>query len=263
MINLFEIQKQYPLQLHNQLFYKYMLKEYFQYKMLDIIFSNKLGKKFSFIGGTSLRILYGIERFSEDLDFDCFKISRDDFIELTDDVVSGIQKEGISITTEDKDRDMQLNAFRRNIIFPGFLYDQKLSGHKEEKFLIKIESQPHFFDYVPDQPIIQKFNIFTQINATPIDVLLSMKIGAVLERQKGRDFYDCVFLMGKTLPNWNYLDQKFGINNPHELKKQLLDSSNKVDFNSKSLDFEKLIFNRNESKKVLLFRDYIKQKSFD
>jgi predicted nucleotidyltransferase component of viral defense system len=48
--------------------------------MLDIIFSHKLGRKLSFIGGTSLRILYGIDRFSEDLDF---SLKAKDFNKLT------------------------------------------------------------------------------------------------------------------------------------------------------------------------------------
>ena len=262
MISLSEIQNHFPLKLQNPSFYPYTLKEYFQYRMLDIIFSHKLGRKLSFIGGTSLRILYGIDRFSEDLDFDSFNLTREEFIVLTDFVISRLQDEGIIVTAEDKTKDLTLHAFRRNLIFPELLYNLKMTGHKEQKFLIKIESQAHFFAYTPDTPIIQKFNIFTQINAAPVDILLSMKIGAMLERQKGRDFYDCIFLMGKTLPNWNYLSEKFGINSPGELEDRILESCKTVDFSLKARDFNKLTFDQNESQKILLFPEYIKQKKF-
>ena len=137
-----------------------------------------------------------------------------------------------------------------------------ISGHKEKRFLIKIGSEPHHFIYKPDTPVIQKFNIFTQINAAQGNVLLSMKIGAVLERQKGRDYYDCIYLMGKTEPNWEYLALKFNIRSATELKKNLLESCEKVDFSLKAEEFGKLIFDQAELKKVRLFREYIKQKEF-
>jgi hypothetical protein len=84
----------------------------------------------------------------------------------------------------------------------------------------------------------------------------------MLIRQKGRDYYDCIFLMGKTQPSWNYLSEKFGINSPAELKDQILDSCKTVDFNLKARDFNKLTFDQNESQKILLFPEYIKQKKF-
>ena len=153
MIGFSEIEKQFPSRVHNQNFYQYMVKEYFQYKMLDIIFNSKSAGKLSFIGGTSLRILHGNDRFSEDLDFDSFNLSRKEFIQFTDSVIKRLQNEGINIAAEDKEKDLTINAFRRNLVFPGLLYDLKLTGNKEQKFLIKIESQSHFFEYDPVKPM--------------------------------------------------------------------------------------------------------------
>jgi predicted nucleotidyltransferase component of viral defense system len=263
MIDINEIRQHFPIQLHSSPYYEYMLKEYFQFKMLDIIFDSQWGEKLSLIGGTNLRIIHNIERFSEDLDFDNFNISRDEFIGLTDSIIQKLQNEGIYVIADDKKKDLELKAFRRNLIFPELLYNQNLSGHREQKFLIRVESEAHYFKYGPDKPVIQKFNIFTQINATPTDILLSMKIGAVLDRQKGRDYYDCIYLMGKTAPNWDYLSEKFEVNSEEEMKKRILESCETVDFNKKSQDFEKLVFNQREAEKVRLFPEYIKQKSFD
>jgi predicted nucleotidyltransferase component of viral defense system len=244
----------------NPLFFEYMLKEYFHYRMLEIIFSGEYASRLAFIGGTNLRILHHIKRFSEDLDFDCFDLSRDQFLIFTDSVISRIREEGIEVEADDKEKDMKLSAFRRNIIFPGLLFDLGLTGHREKKLLIKIECEPHNYAYEPDIPIIQKFNVFTQIFAPSPAVLLSMKTGAVIERGKGRDYYDFIFLSGITEPDFGYLEMKFGIKNKSDLYKRILASCEKTNFQEKSRDFEKLVFDPSETQKVLLFKDYIRQK---
>lgn len=244
----------------NPSFFEYMLKEYFHYRILDIIFSGEDAFKLSFIGGTSLRILHRIQRFSEDLDFDCFNLSREEFMSLTDRVIDRLSREGIKTEAEDKKKDLGLAALRRNIIFPGLLFDLGLTGHREKKLLIKIECEPHHYAYQPVKPIIQKFNVFTQIFAPSPGILLSMKTAAVLERGKGRDYYDFIFLSGITDPDFGYLDQKFGITNPLQLYERILRSCETTNFELKSRDFEKLVLDPAETRKVLLFREYIKQK---
>jgi len=240
--------------------FEFMLKDYFHYRMLDMIFSGEFASKLCFIGGTNLRILYQIQRFSEDLDFDCFNLSREEFISLTDKVIYRLKQEGIKVEAEDKEKDKKLAAFRRNIIFPGLMFDLGLTGHREKKLLIKIECEPHNYKYEPIKPIIQKFNVFTQIFAPSPDILLSMKTGAVLERGKGRDYYDFIFLSGITDPDFGYLESKFGITNQTQLYERILVTIETTDFVIKSRDFEKLVFDPTETKKVLFFKEYIRQK---
>ena len=76
MIALHEIIRQYPKELQKPEFYDPMVKEYLHRHMLKYLFSNKHSKKITFIGGTALRYFYDLRRFSEDLDFDCFNLSR-------------------------------------------------------------------------------------------------------------------------------------------------------------------------------------------
>ncbi|MBW6461244.1 MAG: hypothetical protein K0B08_11800 [Bacteroidales bacterium] len=157
---------------------------------------------------------------------------------------------------------MKLSTFRRNIVFPGLLFDLGLTGHREKKLLIKIECEPHNYTYEPEKPIIQKSNVFTQIFAPSPAVLLLMKTGAVIERGKGRDYYDFIFLSGITEPDFGYLEMKFGIKNKSDLYKRILISCEKTNFQEKSRDFEKLVFDPSETQKVLLFKDYIRQKAY-
>jgi predicted nucleotidyltransferase component of viral defense system len=241
--------------------FEYMLKEYFHYRMLDIIFSGEYASRLRLIGGTNLRILHKIQRFSEDLDFDCYRLSREEFLQFTDKIISRLMAEGIEVVAEDKKKDLRLAAFRRNITFPGLLFDLGFTGNREKKLLIKIECESHNYVYEPIKQIIQKFNVFTQIFAPSSDILLAMKTGAVLERGKGRDYYDFMFLSGIiTDPDFGYLEEKFGITNHAQLYERILESCETTDFGLKSREFEKLVFDPAETKKVLLFREYIRQK---
>lgn len=88
-----------------------------------------------------------------------------------------------------------------------------------------------------------------------------MKTGAVIERGKGRDYYDFIFLSGITEPDFGYLELKFGIKNKSDLYKRILISCEKTNFQEKSRDFEKLVFDPSETQKVLVFKDYIRQKA--
>ena len=263
MIDLKALQNFFPVPLRgNPLYLEYMVKEYLQYQMLDIIYNSDHRDQFSFIGGTCIRIIHGIARFSEDLDFDVVNGDRDQFNQLTDLVIRKLRDLGFPAQADDKVKDGKLKAFRRNISFPGFMYNLGLSQHREKRFLIKMEAQAHRFTYAPEKKIIQKFNVFTQINIVPVDILLSMKIAAMLERQKGRDYYDCIFLMGRTRPNMAYLRQKMGIATPTVLKKRILASLKGLDLNRKKSDFKHLIFNQDEVEKVGLFPSFVKGYKF-
>jgi len=59
-------------------------------------------------------------------------------------VLTFLQRSGIRAETREKQSD-KLTAFRSRIYFPELLFDLDLSAYKEERFLIKIESQNQEF----------------------------------------------------------------------------------------------------------------------
>ena len=134
-----------------------------------------------------------------------------------------------------------------------------MSDMQEEKILIQIDTVPQVFDYKRDTKILNKFDVFTQIFTTPIDILLSQKIYAALNRKraKGRDFFDIVFLIPQTKPNYAYLEAKLGLKNAQELKKALFEQTADLDFNNLAQDIEPFLINSDDSKKVKLFREYV------
>ena len=241
---------------------KYMIKEYIQLLILDYLSATAFIKKIVFIGGSNLRLVKGIDRFSEDLDFDCKDLSDEEFIKMTDDIIMFLQRYGFRAEARDKPND-KLKAFRRNIYFPGFLFELGLSAYLNERFLIKIESQDQEVDYHKKLATISGCGFYFKFT-TPVDhVLCAMKISALLSRQKGRDFYDVMFLMNRTSPDFNFLSVQCGINDLSGLKKAFKGVVKKVDLKHKSRDFEHLVFDKRNASKILLFEEFVEKISQD
>ncbi|MCK7511122.1 MAG: nucleotidyl transferase AbiEii/AbiGii toxin family protein [Desulfobacterales bacterium] len=250
-----QIEQYYPEYLRG--FKRNLLREYLQYKILDIIFKSRLAGQLSFIGGTALRIVHENTRFSEDLDFDNFQLSEDGFVTMTREIQKGLKREGYDVEI----RNVLKTAFRCYIKLPQVLFDHSMSDLRQEKILIQVDTEPHGFAYTPDKMFLNKFDIFTQIAVTPPDILLAQKIFALLNRKraKGRDFYDVVFLLQKTKPHYDYLKQKTGIADKQALKKELIAYTKGLNLKELAKDVEPFLFQPSDSKKIMLFLEYIKQ----
>ena len=253
MIDLQLIRNFYPLNIsQNPRFDRLMLKEYLQLLILDYLESSPYAPRLTFIGGTCLRHVYGIDRFSEDLDFDCKQLTNEDFIAMTDAVITHLQRHGLNAVARDR-ANSRLTAFRRNIYFPELLFELNLTGHRDERLLVKIEAQGQGVDYEPHIATINKLGFTFLMRSAPADVLCSMKISALLSRSKGRDFYDLMFLSSFTKPNYHFLEEKCGIANGTELKEALLAMLEKTDLNIKRRDFAHLVINDHQAESILLF----------
>ena len=233
-------------------FDRYMLKEYLQLMILDYLAATPHIHKLSFIGGTNLRLVQGIDRFSEDLDFDCKGMSAEEFVEMTDGVVRHLQKNNIDVETRDRENP-RLTAFRRNLYFPQMLFSLGLTGHREERLLLKVEAQDQGVPYQPVVANVNKLGFFFGIPVPPLDVLCAMKFSAILARQKGRDFYDTIFLLSKTGPNLDFLKARNGISSMEELKSAIAAELQTVDLNQKKRDFAHLLFNEANAGRILQF----------
>ncbi len=236
---------------------KYMLKEYIQLLMLDFLSTTSFIRKIVFIGGTNLRLIKGIDRFSEDLDFDCKGITLLEFTEMTDAILVFLQRFGLRVEIRDKPND-KLQAFRRSFHFPEFLFELGLSGYRDERFLIKIEMQDQLIDYHCEMRNIKGCGFFFPFPVPVDEVLCAMKIAALLSRQKGRDFYDTMFLLGQTMPDYTFLSARCGIHNLAELKTAADGMLKKVDLPQKAKDFEHLLFQKRNSSRILAFDEFIR-----
>ncbi len=233
-------------------FDRYMLKEYLQLLILDHLTTTPYIGKMAFIGGTNLRLIQGIDRFSEDLDFDCTDLNEAEFMAMTDSVVQYLRQNNVEVETRDKPNP-RLTAFRRNLYFPQMLFNLGLTGHRDERLLLKIEAQDQGVSYEPVVANINKMGFFFGVQVPPLDVLCAMKFAAILARQKGRDFYDAIFLLSKTKPDLAFLQARAGILSMEELKAALADRLKEVDLNQKKRDFGHLLFNEMNAERILQF----------
>lgn len=241
-------------------FRRNILREYLQYKILQALFNSALARKLSFIGGTALRIVHGNTRFSEDLDFDNFGLAQAEFESLSKFVKRGLEREGYEVEI----RNVYKKAFRCYIRFPKLLFAAGLTPIEEEKILIQLDTYGHGFKYRPERVILNKFDVFSEIFATPADILLSQKIYAAMTRKraKGRDFFDIVFLASRTKPNYHYLEMKIGVDNAAGLKKKMIKQFRGVRFDQLTKEVGPFLFSANESKRVRLFPTWLKTATF-
>jgi predicted nucleotidyltransferase component of viral defense system len=256
MLTLSEIEKNYPENLRG--FKRFILREYLQYKLLQILFDSEYANELCFLGGTCLRIVHGNTRFSEDLDFDNFTIAEDTFAKVSDVLKKQLEQEGYEVEM----KTVFKGAYHCYIRFPEILYKEGLSGYREEKILIQLDTEPPHFNFVPEKYILNRFDVFTQIFITPLNILLAQKFYAVCnrERNKGRDFFDIAFLLSLIdRPDYNYLEFKMGVCNEKQLKERIIEKCKSVNMQDMAKDVQPFLFNPRDIQKVLLFPDLIKQ----
>lgn len=238
-----------------------ILKEYLQYKILQIIFQSEFGNKLIFMGGTSIRIIYGSDRFSEDLDLDNFGLTKKDFSKLMNIIKLKLAQEGIIAEI----REVFKGVYRCYLKFPKILYHNKLSSPPDEKILIQIDSyslnkQPKF---IPS--IISKADVFGEINAYPASIILAQKIFALFngKRAKGRDIYDIIYLFSLTEPDWKFLNKHLKIKNYKDLYIKLSALFSDKELSALAADVEPFLIDPKKSNNIKLFNKWIKQKLND
>ena len=255
MLDIKQIESFYPEQIRP--FKKNLLREYLQYKILEGIFESPLADKRTFMGGTCIHIVHGSPRFSEDLDFDNPGIGRHDFETLAQRVKKALELQGYTVELKNTYQD----AFRAYLRFPGLLHASGISGHWNEKLLIQIDTEPQEVQYNTDKFILNKFDVFSRINIVPVDILAAQKIYCIFNRSRpmGRDFFDVVFLLGKSGVNFDYLTRKMSIRNNSELRKRLLLRCAQLDFRRLAKDLEPFVYSKKEVNRVLMFPDFVQQ----
>lgn len=252
MLSLKQIKLQYPA--HLQKFDDDLLREYLQYKILNIVTLSVLAPKLSFLGGTALRIIHNNTRFSEDLDFDNFGLTWKEFESLAREVKRRLEADGMNVEISFAGNE----AFRCNVRFPGLLFENGLSPLSEQKILLQIDTLAHGIAYEPELKSLNKFDVFTDLRATPIAILFSQKLYACVNRPraKGRDFFDIVFLLSLGIvPNYNYLEQKIGVSNADALRAYIMEKTKAYDFVALAEEVKPFLFKAEDAERVERFRD--------
>lgn len=259
MINRDDIVASFPSSLHVQK--EHMLREYLQHQILEIIFTSKRAEKVCFIWWTVLRLWYGNNRFSEDLDFDNKDLSFNEFQDLITHIQQALALK--NIVTEYKS--MQKWAFHGYFKFPNILYDFGITSMKTQKLLIQIDTVDQWYVFEYEKKYVSKYWTLSLWNIAPLSLLLSHKILTAFnrKRKKWRDFFDLLFILKKTkVPDYTFLTEKLWLTSPEEISSYILWECSKLDFDYLQKDVQPFLFNQQDFS-VKMFPDIISQVRFE
>jgi predicted nucleotidyltransferase component of viral defense system len=157
-----------------------MKQEQFELEVLDKMNSAKMLKGLIFGGGTMLRLCYGLNRFSVDLDFwTAGKIDRGAFLKD----MNGLLASAYTITDAADKFNTLLFEFRSKN-YPRLM---KIEIRKEEK-KVAIEQSIAFSRYSNTQVLL---------GTVSLKDMMAAKTAALLDRKEIRDAFDMEFLVKK------------------------------------------------------------------
>jgi predicted nucleotidyltransferase component of viral defense system len=237
------------------------LTEYLQSEILFALQNSKYGKMLTFMGGTCLRFVHKIDRFSEDLDFEFVGKEKIDYSDLASFLKKQLENTGFSIDIRVKETQ---NIFVIFIKFSSLLKEAGLSDLKDQKLKIKFEIDPNpSKKIVYDSELISTYGRTFNVLANDLSTLFAQKILAIVFRpfQKGRDFYDLVWFLSQrnVEPNYKLLQEKgLKIKNREELIDFLEKQAEESDLKQAAKDVERFLFYPEQAQWILKLPEYLK-----
>lgn len=185
-----EFAKTYQLPLTKK---RAILREYLQSKLLEKLYAHAVSAKVFFVGGTSLRLLRGLPRFSEDLDFDVLGTTSVPINQLVEATLQSLRHENIAI---DFYQNRTVRRAYYEFRFTHLLADLGLSSNQQEKLMIKFDFEYFWQGLRHETVLFQRYGFLAQVVTASLNQLLTQKVYAYIHRKQTqpRDMYDIVWL---------------------------------------------------------------------
>ncbi len=181
-----------------------LVREYLQARILEFLQDSGTFLRWAFVGGTALRFLYAIPRFSEDLDFSLITPGEEaGFRAALGKVKHAMELEGYRLEIKVSDRKTVASAFIR---FPGLLHELDLSPYASQTVSIKVEVDTKPPAGAVLETTVVRRHVTLHLCHYDKASLLAGKLHAVLSRPwaKGRDLYDLAWYVAeRTWPEPN------------------------------------------------------------
>lgn len=165
-------------------------REYLQARILEQLQFQGGMIHLAFQGGTALRFLFELPRFSEDLDFTLERQSGDfNFEKVLEKIQREFEKETYQVSLKINAKKIVYAAFIR---FPGLLFELGLSQNRNQVLAVKLEIDTRPPEGAVLATTIVRRYVTLQLQHHDRASLLAGKIHALLQRNyvKGRDIYD-------------------------------------------------------------------------
>lgn len=169
-----------------------VLREYVQAFVLRSLHESEAANSIAFVGGTALRFLEDLPRYSEDLDYSL--ISREHYrpLQWFEKIRRDLTAAGFEATVTWNDRKTVQTGWIR---IASILKEIGLTGHENQKLSVKVE-----IDTNPPAGGVVRRTILTRhltfvVSHYDLPSLMAGKLHALLVRSypKGRDWYDLIW----------------------------------------------------------------------
>ena len=223
-------------------------REFMQALCLKIMSERGVFDRVAFLGGTALRMMFQLRRFSEDLDFSLLKAGEIDVPALSVEFVKDLRLYGFQPEVKVK----AVGVVRSMMLkFPGLLRELGLSPLQDEKLAIKwdVDTNPPQGG-VSVSGMLNRYFTFRVVHYD-LPSLFAGKLHACLFRNyaKGRDWYDFIWYVTKKIrPNLVLLKNAVRQTEKKELEIDeagladfLIESIKRVDFKTLSKDVERFL----------------------
>ena len=189
------------------------LREIMQEVALAGLYRAGFYEKAAFYGGTALRIFYGLDRYSEDLDFSLLAdepaFSFQPYLEA---IITEFNSQGMQVSIREKPKTVQTNiesAFLKSetiwkeLVLDGILPQQGMGQVAIIKIKIEVDKRPPLGFDTEEKLLTQPFSFYVKCFSLPD--LFAGKMHALLFRKwqnnvKGRDWYDLEWYIKKGTP---------------------------------------------------------------
>ena len=263
------------------------LREIMQEITLAALSRTDFFEKAAFYGGTALRIFYGLDRYSEDLDFSLLQPNTNFSIEpYFESILNEFNSLGIKVSIHEKKKSQQTSidsAFlKTETIWKEIVLEEIIEGigvrsNKSIKIKIEVDKNPSLNFITEEKLLIQPFSFYVKCFSKPN--LFAGKMHALLFRKwknrvKGRDWYDLEWYIKKGIPldiN-HFLTRAKDTNDWHkesitkeEIMELLIQKINTVSFSNIKDDVVRFIPNADDLKiwSPEYFKDLIEKLKFE
>ena len=176
-----------------------ILREYLQILILKAIYQNPDGKSLFLTGGTYLRLVHNLRRFSEDLLFYSDKLSKKDFKDLLKAVKPGLKRSGIECK-------LTLNCHGKScqakLVFPKIEKDYQAVSplSRKQGIAITLEVTRPKSPIKTETEVIAGFGELFPCICVNKSVFFASKIAALNKQPQARHIYDIIFMLLKHFP---------------------------------------------------------------
>lgn len=170
-------------------------------------------EKAAFYGGTALRIFYGLDRFSEDLDFSLLEVDPAFSLEpYFESIITEFKAVGMTVSIKEKKKTAQSNidsAFLksetvwRELVLEGIIPQAGVQAFPGIKIKLEVDREPPLGFETEEKLLLRPFSFY--VKCFTLSSLFAGKMHALLfrnwkQRVKGRDWYDLEWYIKRGTP---------------------------------------------------------------